>query len=116
VLSNLVSNSVKYTDSGHVQVTLHAMPATARELHLTVSDSGRGIAPEHLPNLFLAGTRLGTLERGGREGVGIGLAIVHTVAAHLGGTIEVKSRLGVGSSFEFRVPVTMADERTPVAS
>jgi len=116
LLSNLVSNAVKYTDSGHVQVTLHAMPATARELHLTVSDSGRGIAPEDLPSLFLACTRLASLERGGREGVGIGLAIVHTVATHLGGTVDVESSLGVGSRFEVRSPVTMVDERTHVAS
>lgn len=107
VLSNLVSNAVKYTDSGHVHVTLHA---TARELHMTVSDSGRGIAPEHLPGLFLAGTRFASLERGGREGVGIGLAIVHTVVAHLGGTVDVNSSPGVGSCFDVRVPVTMADE------
>jgi|UPI00064746AD signal transduction histidine kinase len=112
VLSNLVSNAVKYTDSGHVHVTLQAMPAAARELHLTVSDSGRGIAPERLPNLFLAGTRLASLERGGREGVGIGLAIVRTVVEHLGGTVDVRSSLGAGSSFEVRVPVTRVDEGT----
>ncbi|WP_457329663.1 sensor histidine kinase [Rhizobacter sp. P5_C2] len=116
VLSNLVSNAVKYTDAGHVHVTLHAMPAVPRELHLTVSDSGRGIASEQLPSLFLACTRLASLERGGREGVGIGLAIVHTVAAHLGGTVDVESSLGAGSCFEVRIPVTRVDEGTPVAS
>lgn len=114
VLTNLVSNAIKYTDSGRVDVTLLPFDEDASELVFVVSDTGKGIAPEYLPSLFSAYTRFGSLEHGGREGAGIGLAIVSTVLQHLGGRIKPESKVGEGTTFSVWVPAikpTYEDEQ-----
>jgi len=117
VLTNLISNAVKYTESGQVDATLQPYDAARGELVFVVADTGKGIAKEYLPSLFTAYTRFGSLERGGREGAGIGLAIVATVLEHLGGTIAVESDLGRGTTFTVRIPATLTDvDRVPGAT
>jgi signal transduction histidine kinase len=88
VLANLIKNAVLYTDGGFVRVTYEAP-------RLTVSDSGRGIAPQHLPQLFER------FYRGDHraDGFGLGLAIVRRICDDLGWKIEVQSQPGSGSSF-----------------
>jgi signal transduction histidine kinase len=88
VLANLIKNAVRYTECGYVRVTYDA-PC------LTVADSGAGIAPQHLPQLFER------FYRGDHDadGSGLGLAIVRRICDDLGWKIEVQSRPGAGSSF-----------------
>jgi two-component system phosphate regulon sensor histidine kinase PhoR len=101
-LVNLVDNAVKYSPPGSpVRVT-----ASRREgrLEIAVADRGPGITPEHLPRLF---ERFYRVDRGrSREqgGTGLGLAIVKHVAQAHGGTAEVESLPGVGSTFRLLLP------------
>jgi len=88
VLANLIKNAVRYTERGYVRVTYEA-PC------LTVADSGTGIAPQHLPQLFER------FYRGDHDadGFGLGLAIVRRICDDVGWKIDVQSRPGAGSSF-----------------
>ena len=100
VLANLVSNAVKYTDSGWVMVALRM---SAGRMVLTVSDSGKGISREGQERMFGAFTRLPGAS--GKEGVGLGLSIVREAVALLGGTIRVSSVEGKGTQFVVSLPV-----------
>jgi signal transduction histidine kinase len=88
VLANLIKNAVRYTERGFVRVSYEGR-------RLTVADSGSGIAPQHLPQVFDRFYR-GTADV---EGLGLGLAIVRRICDELGWKVEVESELGVGSSF-----------------
>ena len=91
VLGNLLGNALRHTDRGFIRIAYGAS-------RLTVTDSGPGIASEHLPRLFDRFYRAGE----GREGAGIGLAIVKQVCDRNGWRIEVASTPGTGSSFTLR--------------
>ena len=88
VLGNLIKNAVRYTERGFVRVSY-------ADKRLTVADSGSGIAPQHLPQVFERFYR-GTSDV---EGLGLGLAIVRRICDDLGWKIEVESTPGVGSRF-----------------
>jgi signal transduction histidine kinase len=88
VLANLIKNAVRYTDRGFVRVSYD-------EPRLTVSDSGSGISPQHLPQVFERFYR-GDVDL---DGLGLGLAIVRRICDDLGWKIEVKSQPGSGSAF-----------------
>src|SRR5262249_23184821 len=97
----LLDNGVKYTAAGgFVAVSAAAEPG---KVLVTIRDSGKGIAPEHLPHIFERFYRVDTA-RTGNEGVGLGLSIAQLIAQIHGTAIEVKSRLNAGSSFQFFLP------------
>jgi PAS domain S-box-containing protein len=102
VLINLVSNAVKYNRSGG-RVTVAVEQAADGQASIRVDDTGLGIADEHLAGLFEPFQR-GPHERSGIEGTGIGLALTRALVLRMGGSIEVSSRLGSGSSFGVRLP------------
>ena len=100
IINNLLSNSIKYTKQGSISLT-----ATWNGiLEITVSDTGVGIAPEHLDKIFKP------FERGIQEiyketsGSGLGLAIVKELVDACGGTIDCQSRLDEGTVFSVRLP------------
>jgi len=103
VLTNLVSNSIRYTDDGRVRVTLHPYDPERRCLNFVVSDTGPGIPPQMIPTLFTPDRVVTGAERRG-EGSGIGLAIVRTLMTLLGGEIAVSSQVGTGTTFTLRIP------------
>jgi signal transduction histidine kinase/ActR/RegA family two-component response regulator len=105
VLVNLLSNAIKYNRADG-RVTLSVRPAGA-EVCVTVSDTGIGMAPEQLAQLFQPFNRLG-VEQSGIEGTGIGLVIVQRLLNLMGGGIEVRSQAGQGSTFEVRLPAASA--------
>jgi hypothetical protein len=96
VLLNLLSNAVKYNRRGG-QVELRLERAGSRAL-VHIADTGMGIAAAELDGLFQPFNRLGHA-RSGIEGTGIGLAVSRGLAEMMGGTIEVSSVAGVGSTF-----------------
>ena len=100
VLSNLMDNALKFTPPGG-RITMSALP-DHRNVIARVSNTGDGIAPEHLPHLF---ERFYKVDRSRRDqGTGLGLAIVkHIVLAH-GGDVDVESSLGEGATFTFTLP------------
>jgi len=109
VLTNLVINSIRYTEAGRVRLALASYDAAARVLRFTVSDTGPGIPAGMLPTLLTPDRVVTGPERRG-EGSGIGLAIVRTLVDHLGGRVEVQSQLGKGTTFTVEIPAE------PVAS
>lgn len=116
VLTNLVVNSIRYTRTGQVKVTLEGYESSTRQLRFVVADTGPGIPKEALPTLFAPDKVATGVDRRG-EGSGLGLAIVRTLVSHLGGTISVTSREGEGTRFELGFPaepvVDDASKRRP---
>lgn len=103
VLTNLVINSIGYTDTGQVRLSLRPYESNTRTLRFKVSDTGPGIPADMLPTLLAPDRAQTGAERRG-EGSGIGLAIVRTLVDHLGGRIEVASELGRGTTFTIDIP------------
>jgi signal transduction histidine kinase/CheY-like chemotaxis protein len=103
---NLLANAVKYTFVGGIDVALRA---DDDGVVLTVADSGVGIVAEELPQLFQRFHRVPGATARTREGTGIGLALVHELAALHGGTVSVESAPGTGSTFRVWVPFGAPD-------
>ncbi|WDL95389.1 sensor histidine kinase [Alicyclobacillus sp. ALC3] len=102
VLVNLVDNALTHTPSGgRVTVTLSS---AANTVTVAVSDTGPGIAPEHLPHVFDRFYRADNNRSRTTGGMGLGLAIAKGFAEAHGGTIEVASTVGVGTTFTVVVP------------
>jgi CheY-like chemotaxis protein len=101
ILINLLSNAVKYNiKQGTVEVK-----CTEREpgrIRVSIRDTGAGLHPEQVAQLFQAFNRLGQ-EAGGEEGTGIGLVVAKRLVELMGGTIGVESTVGVGSVFWFEL-------------
>ncbi|MBS0363605.1 MAG: response regulator [Proteobacteria bacterium] len=110
VLFNLVGNALKFTDKGGVTVAASAMPngEGAVLLHVTVRDTGIGIAPEHLPQLFTRFTQADESEVRKFGGTGLGLSIAKQLVELMGGKIWAESTLGQGSAFHFKLPLALA--------
>jgi PAS domain S-box-containing protein len=97
VLINLVSNAIKYNCvGGTVEVTCGAN--TAERIRISVQDTGEGLSPEKLAQLFQSFNRLGQ-ESGVEEGTGIGLVVAKRLVELMGGEIGAESTVGVGSVF-----------------
>lgn len=103
ILNNLVSNAIKFTESGHVVLRLHAeTPAgQAPRLRFQVVDSGPGIAPEFQANLFEPYYRVPNWLGQKTSGTGLGLAICQRLACMMQGQLTAISEPGLGSSFSF---------------
>lgn len=108
LLLNLLTNAVKYNRSGGT-ITIR-LAREAGEVVLAVSDSGRGIPPESLPHIFERFYRVPEQE-GRIPGTGLGLAIARRIAESHGGTIEVESESGRGTTFTVRLPLQPAEAR-----
>lgn len=117
ILVNLISNAVKFTDDGAIDVSARREEANRDYVLFEVSDTGIGIAVDQLPKLFAFFQQAGP---GGRRrhddgGSGLGLAICRQLAEIMGGEIGVTSAEHQGSLFWFRLPLppAAADERVP---
>lgn len=101
VLLNLISNGIKYNrEHGHVTISFH--PAADGRLRVNVADTGNGIEPAKLSQLFTPFDRLGA-EASGIEGTGLGLALAKSLVEAMGGTLSVSSEVGEGTSFAVEV-------------
>jgi heavy metal sensor kinase len=100
---NLVDNAIKYTPPGG-RVTIQA-EATASQAYIAISDTGSGIAPEHLPRLFERFYRVTTDRSRDAGGAGLGIAIAHEIARWHHGSIEAHSGSGHGTTFSVRLPL-----------
>ncbi|AFY83055.1 PAS domain S-box protein [Oscillatoria acuminata] len=123
VLINLLGNAIKFTQRGQIYVAMRGITPEGRSslsvpdtlepqtlnLLCEVSDTGPGIAQEELDHLFQAFVQTSTgLEA--REGTGLGLSISRKFVELMGGSIEVRSQIGEGSTFSFEIPVKVAGE------
>ncbi len=100
VLINLVSNAVKFTDSGEVVLSLNWSGQTAT---FEVRDTGPGIGEAQHEQVFAPFERSGTAPHNGNTGAGLGLAISRAIVQMLGGDLQVQSVAGQGSSFKLRL-------------
>ncbi len=108
MLSNLINNAIKFTAHGTVHVEGREITCEPTEamLEFTVTDTGIGIAPEHLPLLFKPFSQVDATLTRQYEGSGLGLSIVRSLANLMGGEVVFDSVSGQGSRFWFRVRVT----------
>jgi signal transduction histidine kinase len=111
VLINLLGNAVKFTQKGSVRLEVSSMPWAIR---FKVIDTGCGISPDEIPQLFRPFSQLGSASQK-QEGSGLGLAISKHIIQTMGSNLEVQSELGKGSSFWFDLPVAADIELSPGA-
>jgi two-component system, sensor histidine kinase len=105
ILSNLVSNAIKFTSSGSIRVSTHTESQSdgALLLRCAVQDSGIGIPPDRLDRLFKAFSQVDSSTTRQYGGTGLGLAICVRLCEAMGGGIRVESRPGAGSTFHFEL-------------
>jgi signal transduction histidine kinase len=103
VISNLITNAIKFTDNGGVTVT--AALTADRAALICVRDTGIGIAPQELDGIFDEFAQLRTPDGGRKTGWGLGLAICRQLVNLMGGKITVESALNQGTTFSVRLPV-----------
>jgi len=109
ILTNLISNAIKF--SSHGGTVKMAAQAEGDFVRISVSDEGIGISDQQMPHLFQRFRRLHENEQKRISGTGVGLFLCkHLVEAH-GGTIEVESEPGAGSTFSFTIPIADADQQ-----
>lgn len=115
VLINLVSNSIKFTEEGSINITAESLSdAPEPQISIRVTDTGVGMGQEALRYIFEAFRQVdGALTRK-VGGTGLGLAIVKSFTELLRGKISVESGEGKGTSFELVLPVNLGDAETPV--
>lgn len=101
ILRNLLSNAVRYTQAGRIELGAARDGAMVR---LHVRDTGIGIPSNELSRIFDEYHQVGNVERDRSQGLGLGLAVVRRMAALLDHPVEVESRVGSGSTFSIRVP------------
>jgi signal transduction histidine kinase len=103
---NLISNAVKFTERGRVDV---AGRVEGGLITVSVRDTGIGIEEEHLQDIFLPFRQVDSGLTRRHEGTGLGLSISRRLAELMGGAITVRSTFGAGSEFVFSVPLNGSD-------
>jgi signal transduction histidine kinase/CheY-like chemotaxis protein/HPt (histidine-containing phosphotransfer) domain-containing protein len=111
VLLNLVSNAIKFTDKGLVEISARKVSGAngMATIECTVRDTGIGIAPEHIGNLFKEFSQADETITRQFGGTGLGLAICKKIVERMGGEIRVASTLGVGTTFSFELTLPLSD-------
>ena len=116
ILLNLVGNAIKFTDTGGVTVTVKAENQISDRLdgrllvRFVVADTGIGIAPAGIPNLFNRFSQVDSSSSRRHGGTGLGLAISKRLVELMGGTIGVESAVGHGSAFHFVIPMAVGND------
>jgi signal transduction histidine kinase/CheY-like chemotaxis protein len=116
ILSNLISNSIKFTMDGHISITAEVVETNDICIitKFIVSDTGIGIPNEKIDNLFESFKQLDNSTTRKHGGTGLGLTIVKNLVEMMGGNIRVESELEAGSSFIFTIPFELA--QAPIES
>jgi signal transduction histidine kinase/CheY-like chemotaxis protein len=112
IINNLVSNALKFTSSGFIELVVGlSLPATSElpraTLDIRINDSGLGIDEDELEKIFLPFYQRNRAGDAASRGTGLGLSIVKQLVQVLGGEIQVQSSLGRGSAFVVTLPVTL---------
>ncbi len=113
IILNLLGNAVKFTHQG--KITLSAWNQND-DLHISVADTGIGIQPEALPNIFKEFEQADTTTTRKYGGTGLGLTISRNLAHLLGGDLTVQSEYGQGSTFTLVIPAYYEHDKTPLKS
>ncbi len=112
ILFNLLDNSIKFTDTGKVTLTVKYKSDEHNDflynLYFKVDDTGRGISSSEIDNLFVAFAQTDTGERSG-QGMGLGLPMTRQLVQLMGGDVSIKSEVNQGTVVRFFIPVREAD-------
>jgi signal transduction histidine kinase/CheY-like chemotaxis protein len=112
ILSNFLSNAIKFTPSGgHISVEAACHEGV---LKLSVRDSGIGIAVQDIENIFTAFAQAQHSDQKNCDGTGLGLSICHQLAKHMGGSVHAESTYGEGSNFWVEMPVDAHSDLCPI--
>lgn len=110
VIDNFVTNAIRYTDKGGVTVWCERRGRTAL---IGVTDTGIGMAPDALADIFDDYVQLNNPERDRRKGLGLGLAIARRMAELLSSRIDVRSAVNEGSTFSIEAPLSVSPAPAP---
>jgi signal transduction histidine kinase/CheY-like chemotaxis protein len=118
ILSNLVSNAIKFTAAGRIRVAAQTLAQTDGPLLLrcSVQDNGIGIPPDRLDRLFKAFSQVDSSTTRQYGGTGLGLAICVRLCEAMGGSIRVVSQAGLGSTFHFELRLAPGKLTIPTAA
>ena len=111
ILTNLVSNAIKFTAEGEVAITVSLQHGAPHKLHLAVRDTGIGMDEDTCARLFDAFIQADASTTRHYGGTGLGLAISQRLAKLMGGRIRVSSEKGIGSVFEVELAIDIADSQ-----
>jgi DNA-binding response OmpR family regulator/nitrogen-specific signal transduction histidine kinase len=114
IVINLLSNAFKFTPPGGTVELSVCNVSACEELNLRVTDTGKGIAPEDLPNIFSPFYQSKYTADDGQPGTGLGLSLVHELVKIYGGNVSLESKINVGTEFSITLPVT--ENRFPPSS
>ena len=109
ILRNFISNAIKFTEQGSITVTAELLPQNLA-VRFSVSDTGIGIAPEHIGIIFEEFTQVENHLQRHVKGTGLGLPLCRQLATLLGGTVAVSSKQGEGATFTAVIPVVHVRE------
>ena len=105
VINNLLTNAIKYTEQGEIELTVKCInQENISNIIISVKDTGRGIKAENINKLFNKFERLDVEKNSTTEGTGLGLAITKSLVEMMGGKINVQSQFGEGSLFVVQIP------------
>lgn len=107
IINNLLTNAIKYTDSGTIDLSVNCINDLNRNIStliISCKDTGRGIKADQISKLFTKFERLGAERNSSLEGTGLGLAITKSLIEMMGGKINVQSQFGAGSLFVVNLP------------
>jgi signal transduction histidine kinase len=106
ILINLISNAIKFTATGYIQLHASLLQQTAKSvlLRIIVADTGVGIATEHQEYIFEKFSRISLSNKGTYKGIGLGLGIVKQFMQEMGGEIDLLSSIGEGTRFICTIP------------
>lgn len=114
IVNNLLTNAIKYTDQGEIELTVKCINKdNISNLMISVRDTGRGIKAENINKLFTKFERLDAERNSTTEGTGLGLAITKALVEMMGGKINVQSQFGQGSIFVVQIPQKISQMVNP---
>ena len=107
IVNNLLTNAIKYTDQGQINLNIKCINDANKNISnliISCQDTGKGIKADHINRLFTKFDRLGVEKNTTTEGTGLGLAITKALIEMMGGKINVQSQFGQGSIFVVQIP------------
>ncbi|MCP4440008.1 MAG: response regulator [Aureispira sp.] len=118
ILLNLIGNAIKFTEEGEIHISAQMQPSQTHDLTLVllVKDTGIGIPPENIADLFDAFTQADASTTRQYGGTGLGLTICKQLAKAMGGDITVESSVGQGSTFRVYLPMNKQLSKNEVTS
>lgn len=117
IINNLLTNAIKYTEKGNINLTIKCVNNISKKVSniiITCEDSGRGIKAENIKKLFTKFERLDVERNTTTEGTGLGLAITKSLVEMMGGKINVQSTFGKGSIFMVQIPQKIEQIERPL--